>query len=92
MRVEFSKSAVKFLKRLDVDKQRLIKAKILLLRRSLNERGVLPFDALDIKKMKGSWQGYYRVRVGKIRIIFVFWMKEEKLFVQDICFRGDAYR
>lgn len=54
MRVEFSKSAAKFLKKLDTDKQQLIKAKVSLLKRSLVERGTLPFDALDIKKMKGN--------------------------------------
>jgi mRNA interferase RelE/StbE len=25
---------------------------------------------VDVKKLKGSWAGYYRIRKGKIRIVF----------------------
>ena len=91
MRVEFSKSAVKFLRKLDADKQQLVKRKISLLRQSLTEKKALPFDELDIKKMKGNWRGYFRVRVGKIRVIFTVRVEAEKLYIHDICFRGDAY-
>ena len=91
IRVEFSKSASKFLKKLDRDKQRLVKAKISLLRKSLSERRALPLDELDIKKMKGDWRGYFRIRVGKIRVIFVVRLEAEKLYIYDVCFRGDAY-
>ena len=25
---------------------------------------------VDVKKLKGNWEGYYRLRKGKLRIIF----------------------
>ncbi len=43
-------------------------------------------SALDIKKLKGS-QNRYRVRVGRIRIVFDQTSKGNK--IQDISFRDD---
>ena len=92
MQVEFSKSAIKFLKNLSRQQESRIKSKVLLLRTSLEEKGTLPFDELDIKKLKGAWQGFYRIRSGQSRIIFTFRLEAEKIYIYDICFRGDAYR
>ncbi len=91
MRVEFGKSAVKFIKKIDSVQQYRIKEKILLLKTSLEQRQAMPFDELDIKKLKGNWQGFFRIRVGKIRIIFIVYLDAEKIYVHDICFRGDVY-
>lgn len=46
---------------------------------------------LDIKKLKGNWQGFFRIRVGQSRIIFTVSIEEELIYVYDICVRGDAY-
>lgn len=47
------------------------------------------FIWLDIVKMK--WKiGYYRCRIGKIRIIF--FEKESKYFVEKIGYRWDVYK
>lgn len=91
MKVEFSKSAIKFLKEIDSNQQNRIRAKILLLKTSLEKRQAMPFDELDIKQMKGKWQGFSRIRVGKSRIIFTVHLDVEKIYIYDICFRGDAY-
>ena len=91
MKVEFSKRAAKFLKKLDSDKQRLVRVKITTLETSLTERKALPFDQLDIKKMKGNWRGYFRVRIGQIRIIFTIRLEADRLYIYDISFRGSAY-
>ena len=47
---------------------------------------------VDVKQLRGNWQGYYRIRKGKIRIIFS--IREEKtvaVFVHTIDFRGNVY-
>mgnify|MGYP001077659781 CR=1 FL=1 len=43
----------------------------------------------DIKPYKGQ-KGWYRLRVGKIRVLFV--LKDQVLHVQDIDFRGQIYK
>ena len=49
---------------------------------------------LDIKDLKNNLKGKYRVRKGKIRIIFE--LRDEELIietiVEDIDFRGNIYR
>ena len=46
---------------------------------------------VDVKKLKGSWAGYYRIRKGKIRIIFDVDYKNKAVFIEKIDFRGDVY-
>ena len=91
MRIEFSKKAAKFLKKLDKEIGKQVRSKILLLRKSLEEKKAIPFDELDIKRLKGNWQGFLRIRVGQIRIIITVAIEDERIYVYDICFRGDAY-
>ena len=58
----------------------------------LETEGVIPFTELDIKKLKGQWDGYFRLRVGQIRVIFTVMDSEiEILLIQDIGFRGGVY-
>jgi len=45
---------------------------------------------VDVKKLKGSWTGYYRIKKGKIRIIFDY--KNKAVFIEKIDFRGDVYK
>jgi len=47
---------------------------------------------VDVKKLKGSWKGFYRIRKGKIRIIFSVDYENKILFVNKIDFRGDVYK
>ncbi|WP_297439983.1 hypothetical protein [Sulfurimonas sp.] len=49
---------------------------------------------IDVKQLKGSFKNYYRVRVGKIRILFELENNEVKIIaiVNDIDFRGDVYK
>ena len=46
----------------------------------------------DIKQMVGDWKGYYRMRVGDIRIIF--WIDQElkTIYIDHIGSRGDIYK
>ena len=49
---------------------------------------------IDVKRLKGSFQKFYRIRSGKIRILFE--LKDESIkiiaIVNDIDFRGNIYK
>lgn len=47
---------------------------------------------VDLKKLVGDWEGYYRLRKGKLRIIFAVIKNKRILFVERIDFRGDVYK
>ena len=91
METLYSKRAVKFLKKLDAPTQTRIWDRILSLKRSLEQDGIILFSEMDIKQLKGNWDGFYRVRVGKIRIIFKLDELSDRLLIYDIAFRGSAY-
>ena len=59
--------------------------------KSYVERGIIPHRLLDIKKLRGKWQGYMRLRVGKLRIIFKLNTDEETIYVYSIHHRKKAY-
>ena len=92
MKAIYSKQSVKFLKKLEPAAQVNIKKKIALLKRSLEQEGVIPFSEMDIKQLKGNWDGFYRLRIGKIRVIFKLSGQHESLLIYDIAFRGSAYK
>ena len=47
---------------------------------------------IDVKKLKGEWQGYFRIRKGRLRIIFSIDTSHRSLYIERIDFRGDAYK
>ncbi len=47
---------------------------------------------VDVKQLRGEWQGYYRIRKGKMRIIFSTQSNETlHVVVHTIDFRGNVY-
>jgi len=54
------------------------------------------FDRQDvnigIKKLSGRWEGFYRIRSGKIRIVCSFDFKLKIVRVEEIDFRGNSYK
>ena len=46
---------------------------------------------IDIKKMKGEWKGFYRIRKGKWRIIAEFDFDNNSVFIENIDWRGNIY-
>jgi mRNA interferase RelE/StbE len=42
--------------------------------------------------MKGKWEGFYRVRSGKIRILLSIDIDEKVLYIDRIGFRGDVFK
>ena len=51
-----------------------------------------PENQVDVKKLFGKWEGYYRIRKGSIRIIFSLSYSEKIIFINKIDNRGDAYK
>ena len=47
---------------------------------------------VDVKKLKGNWEGYYRLRKGKLRIIFEVNKDDKSIYVERIDFRGAVYK
>jgi len=47
---------------------------------------------IDVKKLKGEWKGYFRIRKGRLRIIFSIETSHRSIYVERIDFRGDAYK
>ena len=48
------------------------------------EEGIIPFREMNIKKLKGEWRGFYRMRLGKIRVIFRIDIEKDKLIIYEI--------
>mgnify|MGYP001092506117 CR=1 FL=1 len=47
--------------------------------------------SIDVKKLKGEWKGYYRVRNGKIRIILKVHKDSKVLYIDVVDFRSNVY-
>lgn len=47
--------------------------------------------SIDIRKMRGKWEGFYRIRKGKWRIIAEFNFINNSVFIEDIDWRGNIY-
>jgi mRNA interferase RelE/StbE len=48
--------------------------------------------SLDVKKLKGDWQGFYRIRKGKLRIIFELSFEDNFIYVARVDQRGGVYK
>jgi len=83
--IDYSKSATKFIDehRITEDVRELLRK---LLRRIKGEE-----VNLDLKKLKGKWKGYLRIRQGKIRIVLKVYKREKRIFVERVDFRGSVY-
>ncbi len=51
-----------------------------------------PIQREDVKPMLGEWKGYYRIKIGDIRLIL--WVDQVKkiIYVDHIGPRGDVYK
>jgi len=47
---------------------------------------------VDIKTLKGQWEGKYRLRAGDIRVIFLIEIGAKQIKIIHIGPRGDVYR
>lgn len=92
MAIKFRKKALKFLEKADTEDVENIREKINQIVIAIEELGIIPFTELDIKKMKGDWEGFYRLRIGKNRIIFTVDIDSKDIEIFTIGARGDIYK
>ncbi|MBW4604793.1 MAG: type II toxin-antitoxin system RelE/ParE family toxin [Calothrix sp. FI2-JRJ7] len=91
MAVKFRKKAIKFLEKANPEDVENIREQINQISTAVEEQAVIPFTELDIKKRKGDWEGFYRLRIGKNRIIFTVDIDSRDIQIYAICARGDVY-
>lgn len=48
--------------------------------------------SVDLSRLSGKWAGHYRIRTGKVRIIFATDFYEKQVWVEVVDFRGSAYK
>jgi mRNA interferase RelE/StbE len=92
MAIRFRKKAIKFLEKANPEDVENIREQINQIAIAVEELGVIPFTELDVKKMKGDWEGFYRLRVGKNRVIFTLDSDSRDIEVYVIGARGDVYK
>lgn len=92
MAIKFRKNAIKFLEKADIEDAARIREKLNQLLIFVEEQAIIPFTELDIKKMKGDWEGFYRLRIGKIRIVFIVDLDSAEIEIYSIGARGDVYK
>ena len=92
MGIKFRKNAIKFLEKASIEDAARIRDSLNKLLIFVEEQGIIPFTELDIKKMKGDWEGFYRLRIGKIRIVFRVNIDSTEIEIYTIGVRGDVYK
>jgi mRNA interferase RelE/StbE len=85
-RIDYSKDAHKFIQKNKLEDDVSGELKKFLLRL----KGV---DVnIDLKKLVGDWDGYYRLRKGDVRIIFAINKQEKALYVEKVDLRVRVYK
>ncbi len=85
-RVELAKQALTFIDRNDISKEQIFYIIAEAIRNFQGET-----VSIDIKKMKGQWQGFYRIRKGKWRLVAEFNFDTRFVFIENIDWRGSIY-
>ncbi len=80
-----SDDAIKFLEKLD----RKTKGKIEIMFKAL-KLNPLPFKEYDLKKLKGT-RNFYRIRIGKVRVLYEIRELEQAIYIHDVGFRESVY-
>jgi len=89
MKIKLSKKAIKFLENINNPHKQLILDKLKILYNATKTMDIFLLQNLNIKALNGDWKGYYRIRVGNIRIIFKY--DFEQILIEDINYRGKIY-
>lgn len=92
MAIKFRKKAIKFLEKANPEDVENIREQINQIVIAVEDQGIIPFTELDIKKMKGDWEGFYRLPIGKNRLIFTVDIDSKNIEIYAIGTRGDVYK
>ena len=86
-KIDVSRQADKFVKKENIKDAKLLSLiqKFINYSRGMNEN-------IDVKKLKGRWEGYHRIRLGKIRVILKVNFEERRIYVDTIDYRDDVYK
>lgn len=85
--IDFSTNSLKFLKRNNLEENFIISKIKLTIRRFKGEN-----ININIKKLKGEWEGFYRIRSGRLRIIAEFRFEQNRVYIEEIDWRGNVYK
>lgn len=86
-RIDFSKDSLKFLAKNNLSEDIIVdKIKLALLKFKGEDVNI------NIKKLRGKWEGFYRIRNGKLRIIVEFQFENCRAYIEQIDWRGSAYK
>lgn len=86
-RIDFSRDSLKFLENNNL-KEDFVIDKIKLVLRKFKGEDI----NVNIKKLKGEWEGFYRIRFSKLRIITEFNFEYCQAYIDKIDWRGNAYK
>lgn len=84
-RVVVHRRAARYLQRQPRDQQDRLK-------KALRQLGEDPASVSDTRPMHGEWQGYQRLRVGELRVIYLVDPEKQTVFVDHIGSRGVVYK
>jgi len=62
------------------------------LKRKLEQLAKNPNAAPGVRPMAGEWAGFYRLRHGDLRVIYLFDRTSDTIVVAHIGPRGDVYK
>ncbi len=86
-KIEISNQTDKFIKRENIDDNELLS----LIQKFINYlKG--EDENINIKKLKGKWLGFYRIRFGRVRIILKVDFKYKVVSIDRMDYRGDVYK
>ncbi len=85
-KVDFSKEAFKFINKQKIMGKVIGEIKTFILKTKGKDINI------DIKKLTGKWKDFYRIRKGKIRIIFTINYESKRFYIEKVDFRGDVYK
>jgi len=86
-RVDFSNQAEKFLNKNNIPEEEIFEAVKDAIKRFRGE-----IINLDVKKLSGKWEGFHRIRKGKLRILVLFDFDNSSVFIDVIDWRSGAYK
>ena len=86
-RIDFSENSLRFLKRNYLEENFVIEKIKTALRKFKGEN-----VNINIKKLRGEWEGFYRIRCGKLRIIVEFQFNNCRVYIEEVDWRGNVYK
>lgn len=87
LRIELSKQADRFTEKEGITDDEIFS----MIQKFINYSKGLDVN-IDVKRMKGKWKGFHRIRIGKIRMLLKMNFKERTIFIDRIDYRGSVYK